>query len=523
MKAVVLNVLLALFFISISTTVHGQRIQGKVTDEGSGEPLPFASVSLLKEGVMITGADTDFDGNYVITGFDPGTYSIKVEFVGYSTKQIDGIVIGVRTVPLDIQLIEGETLDEVVIVDYMTPMIQQDNTASGQTLDMSRSRSSRSSSRASRSKKSSTQWSVPSNETYSEIAENDFHSTKKEPLSTFSIDVDKAAYANVRRMLNQGQKPPADAVKVEEMINYFDYDYAKPENGAVFSLNTELGACPWNPDHHLLHIGIKGKDLNPAERVQNNLVFLLDVSGSMSSENKLPLVKSSLKLLVDKLDDNDLVSIVVYAGAAGVVLNPTKVAEKASITEALDRLYAGGSTAGGEGIQLAYDLAAQHFLPEGNNRIILATDGDFNVGISNTSALKTLIKEKRESGIFLTCLGFGMGNYRDDMLETLAQKGNGNHAYIDSMQEAYLILGKEMLGTLFAIAKDVKIQIEFNPTHVQEYRLIGYENRLLQKEDFLDDKKDAAELGAGHTVTAIYEIIPIGVKTKRKKKVHDLK
>ncbi|MEO1435426.1 MAG: von Willebrand factor type A domain-containing protein, partial [Bacteroidota bacterium] len=468
-------------------------------------------------------------GNYVITGFDPGTYSVKVEFVGYSPIQIDGIVVGTNTIPLDIEMLEGELIEEVVVIAYEVPMIEADNTSSGQTLDMGRSRPSRSSSsswtpRSKKSKKQqSQQQTIISTETYSKIAENDFHATQKEPLSTFSIDVDKAAYANVRRMLNQGQKPPKNAVKVEEMINYFDYDYAQPENGAVFSLNTELGACPWNADHHLLHIGIQGKDLTSEERVPNNLVFLLDVSGSMGSANKLPLVKSSLKLLLEKLDDEDQVSMVVYAGAAGVVLHPTKVAKKEKIFNAIDRLESGGSTAGGQGIEMAYELAAKHFLPEGNNRVILATDGDFNVGISNTTELQDLIEAKRESGIYLTCLGYGMGNYRDDMLETLAQKGNGNHAYIDSMQEAYLILGKEIMGTLFAIAKDVKIQIEFNPAHVQEYRLIGYENRLLETEDFLDDKKDAAELGAGHTVTAIYEIIPTGLETKRKQKVHNLK
>jgi Ca-activated chloride channel homolog len=349
-------------------------------------------------------------------------------------------------------------------------------------------------------------------ESYNVIAENDFKAAQSKPLSTFSIDVDRAAYANVRRFLNMGQKPPKDAVRIEEMINYFDYDYPQPQNDQPFEVISETGACPWNPKHQLLHIGLQGKKVPTQNLPLSNLVFLIDVSGSMDEANKLPLVKASLKMLTDNLRDNDHVAIVVYAGAAGAVLPSTKGSNKAKIKEAIDNLSAGGSTAGGEGIQLAYKIAQQNFVKNGNNRIILATDGDFNVGASGDNDMERLITKERESGVFLTCLGFGMGNYKDSKMETLANKGNGNYGYIDNMQEAQKMFIKEFGGTLFTIAKDVKIQIEFNPTKVAGYRLIGYENRLLKDEDFKDDKKDAGELGSGHTVTALYEIIPVGVE-----------
>ncbi|GAA4827759.1 VWA domain-containing protein [Algivirga pacifica] len=360
-------------------------------------------------------------------------------------------------------------------------------------------------------------------ETYHMIEENTFLSVNSQPRSTFSIDVDKASYANMRRMLNMGQQPDKDAVKIEELINYFDYDYPQPKGQHPIAVITETATCPWNTKHQLLHIGLKGKELPKAELKPNNLVFLLDVSGSMSDYNKLPLLKSSLEILLDQLNETDKVAIVVYAGAAGIVLPSTPVQEKDKILAALNQLEAGGSTAGGEGIELAYKVAEENFLKEGNNRIILATDGDFNVGANSPRELQDMIEEKRTSGIYLTCLGFGMGNYRDDMLETLSQKGNGNHAYIDTRQEALKVLGTEFAGTLYTIAKDVKIQVEFNPATVQAYRLIGYENRKLNNEDFQDDKKDAGEIGAGHTVTALYEVIPTGVESEFLKDVEDLK
>lgn len=324
-------------------------------------------------------------------------------------------------------------------------------------------------------------------------------------------------------MINNGQSIPADAVKIEEMVNYFNYNYAQPKDEHPFAIHTEVIKTPWHNETKLVRIGLQGKTIPTDDLPPSNLTFLIDVSGSMFSANKLPLLKSAFKLLVNQLRAEDKVSIVVYAGAAGVLLEPTSGDDKTKIMEALNQLSAGGSTAGGAGIELAYKMAEQNFKKNGNNRIILATDGDFNVGVSNNKDLEELIEEKRKSGVFLSVLGFGYGNYKDSKLEILADKGNGNHAYIDSMQEAQKVFVEEFGGTLFTIAKDVKIQIEFNPTKVQAYRLIGYENRLLADEDFIDDTKDAGELGSGHTVTALYEVIPVGVKTTYLKPVADLK
>jgi len=361
------------------------------------------------------------------------------------------------------------------------------------------------------------------NESYTQINENPFKRSDLTPLSTFSIDVDKAAYSNIRRMINNGQMILKEAVKIEEMVNYFSYDYPQPQDNHPFSINTEVVQTPWHNETQLVRIGLQGKVYNNDELPASNLTFLIDVSGSMDSPNKLQLLKSAFKLLVNQLRDKDMVSIVVYAGAAGVVLEPTSGKNKPEILRALNNLQAGGSTAGGAGIELAYKLAEKHFKKEGNNRVILATDGDFNVGASSDSDMQTLIEQKRKSGVFLSVLGFGYGNYKDSKLETLADKGNGNHAYIDNMQEAQKVFGKEFGGTLFTIAKDVKIQVEFNPNKVKAYRLIGYENRLLADEDFIDDTKDAGELGSGHTVTALYEIIPFGVQVDYLKDISKLK
>ncbi|MFC2125695.1 von Willebrand factor type A domain-containing protein [Bacteroidota bacterium] len=360
-------------------------------------------------------------------------------------------------------------------------------------------------------------------ESYDAIEENIFHKALSKPLSTFSIDVDAASYSNIRRFINYGQKPPKDAVRIEEMINYFSYDYPQPDNKHPFSIYSEISACPWNSKHKLVHIGLQGKHIPTEDLPPSNLVFLLDVSGSMSSPNKLPLLKSAFRMLVQNIREEDRVAIVVYAGAAGVVLPSTAGNERTTILEALNKLEAGGSTAGGQGIKLAYKIAQENFLENGNNRIILATDGDFNIGASSNGEMQRLIEEKRKSGVYLTVLGFGMGNYKDSKMEILADKGNGNYAYIDNAQEARKVLVNEFGGTLFTIAKDVKIQIEFNPTKIQAYRLIGYENRKLNDEDFNDDKKDAGELGAGHTVTALYEIIPAGVKSDFLKDVDELR
>lgn len=361
-----------------------------------------------------------------------------------------------------------------------------------------------------------------SNEEYDALVENPFELTKNQPLSTFSIDTDNASYSNLRRMIEYGEVYK-NAVRVEEMINYFKYDYPQPKNNQPFSISTELGKNPWNPNHQLLKIGLKGKNIPMNNLPPSNIVFLIDTSGSMAAENKLPLLKSSLKILLDQLRPIDKVAMVVYAGSAGVVLPPTSVSEKGKIIESLDRLEAGGSTAGGAGIELAYKLAEENFIKNGNNRVILATDGDFNVGVSSKGDLESLIEEKRKSGIFLTCLGYGMGNYKDSKMETLADKGNGNYAYIDNLQEAKKFLGREFAGNIYTIAKDVKIQIEFNPKFVKSYRLIGYENRKLRNEDFTNDKIDAGELGSGHTVTALYEIIPANVNSKFLPKQNKLK
>ncbi len=335
--------------------------------------------------------------------------------------------------------------------------------------------------------------------------------------------MDAASYSNVRRFLNTGQLPPAGAVRIEEMINYFKYEYPQPENKDPFSINTEISEAPWNKDHKLVLIGLQGKKIPVENLPASNLVFLIDVSGSMQGPERIGLVKASMKMLVEQLREQDKVAIVVYAGAAGMVLPSTPGSDKQKIREAIDNLEAGGSTAGGAGIKLAYKTAKEYFVKGGNNRVILCTDGDFNVGESSDDAMERLIEEERKSGVFLTVLGYGMGNYQDAKMQKLADKGNGNHAYIDGITEAKKVLVNEFGGTLFTIAKDVKLQIEFNPAKVQAYRLIGYENRMLAKEDFNDDKKDAGELGSGHTVTALYEVIPVGVKSSFLPSVDPLK
>lgn len=347
-------------------------------------------------------------------------------------------------------------------------------------------------------------------EAYARVDDNDFKAVDQNPLSTFSVDVDTASYANLRRFISRSTLPPKDAVRIEEMINYFDYDYPSPTSSQPFSVNVEMADAPWRPEHRLMRIGLKGTPLQLEERPPLNLVFLLDVSGSMSTEHKLPLLKSGMRMLVGELTENDHVAIVVYAGASGLALPRTSGDQKRTILDALDRLQSGGSTNGGAGIQLAYDQALAHFIPEGTNRVVLATDGDFNVGVTSQGDLTRLIEERAAEGVFLSVLGFGMGNYKDSTLEQLADRGNGNYAYIDSISEARKVLVREMVSTLVTIAKDVKIQVEFNPAMVDSYRLIGYENRVLQAEDFNDDRKDAGEIGAGHTVTALYEIVPVG-------------
>lgn len=344
-------------------------------------------------------------------------------------------------------------------------------------------------------------------EEYGRFAENDFKSPEDDPFSTFSIDVDTASYSNIRRYLGDNMLPPEDAVRVEECVNYFPYDYAVPKGSDPVNVQVAISDCPWNEGRYLARVSLKAKELKPGKAPVSNLVFLLDVSGSMDSPDKLPLVKYAIKMLTENLSQSDRISIVVYAGASGVVLEGCSGENKYDIIRAIDRLSAGGSTAGGEGIELAYRIAEEYYLEGGNNRVILCTDGDFNVGVSSTGGLENLIKEKSKSGVFLSVMGFGTGNIKDNKMETLADKGNGNYAYIDSESEAKKVFQKELTSTLYTVAKDVKIQVEFNPKAVKEYRLIGYDNRILNPEDFNDDKKDAGEMGAGHCVTAFYEII----------------
>ena len=360
-------------------------------------------------------------------------------------------------------------------------------------------------------------------EGYEQIVENPFLTVADNPLSTFSIDVDAAAYSNVRRILRSGQLPTPGAVRIEEMVNYFSYTYSQPIGDAPFAVHTELAVCPWNTKHQLVLIGLQGKKTDASELPASNLTFLIDVSGSMMTPDRLPLVKASLKLLVDQLRPQDRVAIVAYAGNAGLVLPATAGNHEITIKEAIDRLEAGGSTAGGAGIQLAYKIAKENFIQGGNNRVILCTDGDFNVGVSSDDALENLIEAERKTGVYLTVLGYGSGNYQDAKMQKLADKGNGNHAYIDGINEAKKVLINEFGGTLFTIAKDVKLQVEFNPAIVKGYRLIGYENRMLAKEDFNNDAQDAGDLGSGHTVTALYELIPPGIDMPQTNPVDSLR
>lgn len=479
-------------------------ISGKVTDFDSGEDLP--GVNVLLKGTS-TGVTTDLNGEYLIEV--PSLKGVLVfTYIGMEKKEV---AIKGRSV-IDVQLkADVAQLSEVVVTGSPVRNFFSQRKAASYEVDQVYFMEDAESS-----------YHQPNTEDYEGLDENTFQEATQNPLSTFSIDVDAASYSNMRRFINSGQNPPKDALRIEEMINYFNYDYKQPTGQDPFSINTEVAPAPWNEKHQLVHIGLQGKVIPTENLPASNLVFLLDVSGSMFAQNKLPLLKSGLKMLVDQLRDEDKVSIVVYAGAAGCVLPPTSGKEKDKIIEALQNLQAGGSTAGGAGIELAYKIAKENFMKEGNNRIILATDGDFNVGASSNEAMEDLIEKKRKEGVFLTVLGFGMGNYKDSKMEILADKGNGNYAYIDNILEAKKVLVNEFGGTLFAIAKDVKIQVEFNPANVTAYRLIGYENRKLNNEDFNNDKKDAGELGSGHTVTALYEIIPKGVDSYFKP-IDDLK
>jgi Ca-activated chloride channel family protein len=473
-------------------------ITGKVTDD-QGTPLAGVSVTVKNSS---RGTITDIKGEYKVSVL-PEDKTLVFSLVGYQTRdvKINGrTVINVKLQPQVVELKEME----VVPSDVQSHVAVTGGIRGNYRMKMTAGANM------------AFDASIPdfNTEGYSTIHENGYKDALNQPLSTFSIDVDRASYANVRRFINMGQLPPVDAVRIEEMINYFGYSYPEPRGEHPFSVYTELSVCPWNRDHQLLHVGLQGKNMNKSELPNSNLVFLLDVSGSMSSYNKLPLLKSAFQMLVSELRPEDRVAIVVYAGAAGLVLESTPGNEKDKMLAAIEKLQAGGSTAGGAGLKLAYKIAEENFIEGGNNRIILATDGDFNVGVSSNAEMERLVETEREKGVFITVLGFGMGNYKDDKMEIIADKGNGNYAYIDNIQEARKVMVSEFAGTLFTIAKDVKFQLEFNPARVKAYRLIGYENRLLNDEDFNDDKKDAGEMGAGHTVTALYELIPAGSDEK---------
>jgi Ca-activated chloride channel family protein len=508
-KLIALLVTLSLFTLSFSQKNLG-ILKGTITDKATGETLPFVNVKLIQNKKVISGAASDFDGKYTFSKLKPGIYKLEVNFVGYKKFLVNNVLIKQNKITFqDVKLKTGDiTLESFTVMS--TCEVKR---MPRRLLSISSNRRSVRGSRAKTNSYYIDGIKIRGNsESYDKINENKFLKVNKEPLSTFSIDVDKASYSNMRRFINQGQLPPKDAVRIEEMINYFDYDYSQPTGEHPFSITTEYTNCPWNEKNKLVSIALQGKKIDMDKAPANNLVFLLDVSGSMNSYNKLGLLKSGLELLIDELREKDKVSIVVYAGAAGVVLKPTHGDNKEKIKKALNELQAGGSTAGGEGIELAYKIAKKYFIKKGNNRVILATDGDFNIGISGDDDLIKLNEKKRDQDIFLSVLGFGTGNYKDSKMEKIADKGNGNYAYIDNILEAKKVLVKEMGGTLLTIAKDVKLQIEFNPTHVKSYRLIGYENRKLNNEDFNDDKKDAGELGSGHSVTALYEIVPASNK-----------
>ncbi len=496
MKVLFIAMLMSISIVGVHQ-INAKEIQGIVYQASDNTAL--AGVSVSNKRINAT-AMTDKNGAFTIEALEGD--ELLFQAVGYIPKT----VYVKKDTLLRIYLVEDmQTLDEVVVTGY-APKAKVSVT--GSTV-MIRGRSLPS--------------YVRSTESYAKIQENTFMNPFKEPLSTFAADVDAASYSNIRRMIRLGNIPPKDAVRVEEMINYFSYDLKAPTNGDPVNILTELTTAPWNTQHQLLRISLKAKDIPTKDLPSSNLVFLIDVSGSMYDHNKLPLVKSSLKMLVDQLRDNDKVAIVTYAGSAGVKLESTSGDQKMKIKDAIDQLEAGGSTAGAAGIKKAYQIARDNFIKGGNNRIIMATDGDFNVGVSSDEDMETLISKERESGVHISILGYGMGNYKDSKMEILANKGHGNYAYIDNISEARKAIVTEFGGTLFTVAKDVKIQVEFNPKYVQAYRLVGYENRLLEAEDFNNDQKLGGDMGVGHAVTALYEIVPVGVKSSMIGHLDDLK
>ena len=496
-RAIMLVLLMAVICLG---TMNAQTITvtGIVTDAADGTSITGCSVVNNRSK---SGAITDVNGRYSIQAQKGDVLLFR--FIGYKEEKRV-----VESVKLDVKMkTDDVALEKCVVVGYGT---MKTKAVTGAYVAVCPTAMYDMDARM-------------NTEEYGRIQENGFKSVADTPLSTFSIDVDPASYSNMRRFINRGELPPADAIRTEELVNYFSYDYPKPTGNDPVKITVEAGTCTWNTAHRLVRIGLKAKEIPTEQLPASNLVFLIDVSGSMWGANRLDLVKSSLKLLVNNLRNKDKVAIVTYAGSAGVKLEATSGGDKQKIREAIDELTAGGSTAGGAGIHLAYQIAKKNFISDGNNRIILCSDGDFNVGVSSAEGLEQLIEKERKSGVHLTVLGYGMGNYKDKKIQVLAEKGNGNHAYIDNLQEANRVLVGEFGATLHTVAKDVKLQVEFNPSQVQAYRLIGYESRLLKDEDFNNDAKDAGDMGAGHTVTAFYEVIPAGVKNEYVGKVDDLK
>ncbi|MCA1747270.1 MAG: von Willebrand factor type A domain-containing protein, partial [Bacteroidales bacterium] len=469
----------AVLFLSVLFMAAGNPrvITGTVVDENGYDLI---GVTVAEKGTS-NGTVTDRYGKYTIT-LSNSSATLVFSYIGMETQE--EVVGGGNTVHVQMKPAVA-AMEEVVVTTGNVQYDMEQKVSGGYVRPIKPGHYGRKSMEFAASSAYAAHhvqdWNT---EGYATIHENGFKDVLHNPLSTFSIDVDRASYSNVRRFINMGQKPPIDAVRIEEMINYFSYDYPQPDGDHPFTVTTGFSTCPWNSNHQLLHIGLQGKAIEKENLPPSNLVFLIDVSGSMNSHNKLPLLKSSFRLLVNEMRPEDRVAMVVYAGAAGVVLESTPGSEKEKILSALNNLQAGGSTAGGAGLKLAYKIAEQNLMKEGNNRIILATDGDFNIGQSSDAEMERLIEKEREKGIFITVLGFGMGNYKDSKMETIADKGNGNYAYIDNVQEANKMLVSEFGGTLFTIAKDVKFQLEFNPDHVKGYRLVGYENRLLNDEDF---------------------------------------
>jgi Ca-activated chloride channel family protein len=480
------------------------EIRGRAVDV-AGSPLPGVTVQVVLNGSIAAQTVTAVDGTFVVRGLKPGTFTIVLLLAGFAPEQ------QVVTLSPEAGLQRTFELKVAAVSETVTVNAARSDVAGAVKGTAAQSPAPV---RMEAGRGGGYSPVIPggfNRESYAHVQRNGFKLVTNDPLSTFSADVDTASYANVRRFLHEGRLPPEGAVRIEEMINYFRFDYAEPRNGPV-SLTSELGDCPWEPKHKLVLLGLRTPSIDQHEVGERNLVFLLDVSGSMQPADKLPLIKSAMRMFVDTLRPSDRVAIVVYAGASGLALPSTPASNRGRIHQAIETLHAGGSTNGAAGIRLAYEIARQHFVKGGVNRVILATDGDFNVGVSSESELVTLIEDQRKSGVFLSVLGVGTGNLQDSKMELLADKGNGNYSYLDSLLEARKVLVTEAGATLQAVAKDVKIQVEFNPNEVAAYRLVGYENRLLRNEDFNDDTKDAGEMGAGHTVTALYEIVPKGVE-----------